>query len=177
MRPGGFPHLYAEVLSGKALCARYSHELPDHVPGDELDGLWLVVQGQGSESFPNGMLISEQHDGAVALGQRLWCQEGQLKSWSPHFLLVSPNFKCSLPLSWGFYPIQWQGRLAGAQTAGPPRVARALRAAGYSALEHGQMCSVPTNSSESKPSLYLVQILPEGWGRGGRVASVRPFLT
>lgn len=104
MRPGGFPHLYTEVLSGKALCARYSHELPDHVPGDELDGLWLVVQAQGSEIFPNGMLISEQHNGAVALGQRLWCQEGQLKSWSPHFLLVSPNFKCSLPLSWGPHP-------------------------------------------------------------------------
>lgn len=45
----------------------YSHELSDHVPGDELDGLWLSIQAQSSESFLKGMLISEQHNGAVTL--------------------------------------------------------------------------------------------------------------
>lgn len=74
-------HRPAQVLSRsagweeRAPCPGHSHELPDHVPGDELDGLWLVVQAQGSESFLNGMLISEQHDGAVILGQGLWGQE------------------------------------------------------------------------------------------------------
>lgn len=30
-----------------------------------------MVQAQGRESFPNGVLISEEHDGAVTLGQGL----------------------------------------------------------------------------------------------------------
>lgn len=80
MQPGGFPHVPAQVLSRRSPCPGYSHELPDHVPGDELDGLWLVVQAQGSESFPNGMLISEQYYGAIALVQGLWGQEGQFEA-------------------------------------------------------------------------------------------------
>lgn len=72
------PRVWAQVLSrsagwdGRAPRPGYSHELPDHVLGDELDGLWLVVQARGSESFPSGMLFLEQHDGPVALGQGLW---------------------------------------------------------------------------------------------------------
>lgn len=77
-----------------------------------------MVQAQRCEGFPNGMLVSEQHDGAVTPGQGLGGQEGQLRSWSPHFLLVSRG--------WHLHPIQRQGKSAGAQTAGVPRVARAL---------------------------------------------------
>lgn len=66
------PHLPTQVLRKRAPpCPGYSHQLPDHVPGDELDSLRLVVQAQGRESFPNGVLISEEHDGAVTLGQGL----------------------------------------------------------------------------------------------------------
>lgn len=53
----------------------HSHELPDQVPGDELDGLRLVLQGQRRERLLNGTLVSEQHDGAVALGRGLWVQK------------------------------------------------------------------------------------------------------
>lgn len=61
---------------GQGVSPGYSHELPNHVSGDKLNGLWLVVPAQSSESFLNGMLISEQHDGAVDLGQGLWVQKG-----------------------------------------------------------------------------------------------------
>lgn len=117
----------AQLSAALGLGPGYSHEFPNHVPGDELDGLQLVVQAQSSESFLSGMLISEQYDGSVTLGQGLWVQQRQLRSWSSHFPLVRPNFKCKLPLSWGFHPIQWQRRLVGTQTAEPSRVARALR--------------------------------------------------
>lgn len=98
--------------SGQGMGPGYSHEFSDHVPGDDLDGLWLVVRAQTSESFLHGMFISEQYDGAVTLGQGLWVQQGQIRSWSPHYLLGSPNFEHSLPLPYCFHPIQWQGRLA-----------------------------------------------------------------
>lgn len=64
-----------------------SHEFSHHVPGDELDGLWLVVQAQASESFPDGMLISQQHNGTVtlALGWGLGGGKDSLKSVHPVF--------------------------------------------------------------------------------------------
>lgn len=79
MKPGGFPislcRSSAVVQLGQGgrawALGTHSHEFSDQVPGDELDGLWLVLQGQSRESFLNGMLISEQHDGAVAPGQGL----------------------------------------------------------------------------------------------------------
>lgn len=93
-------------MGRQALCPEYSHEFPDHVSGDELDGLWLVLQAQGRERLPNGMLISEEHDGAVALGLRLWGQEGQLRSCSAHILRVHPNFlKGSLPRFLPAHPV------------------------------------------------------------------------
>lgn len=55
------------------LCPGDSHEFSDHVSGDELDCLWLVVQAQSSERFPDSVFIAEHHDRAVtlALGWRL----------------------------------------------------------------------------------------------------------
>lgn len=91
----------------------YSHEFSDQVPGDELDGLWLVLQGQSREGFLNGTLISEQHDGAVALGQGLWVQKDSLEAGHLTSCWSVLNFKCGPPLSWGFHPIQWQGQPAG----------------------------------------------------------------
>lgn len=145
---------------GRALRPGYSQEFPDHVPGDELDGLWLVFQAQGSESLPNGMLILKEHDGAVALGLRLWGQEGQLRSWSAHILWPVPtSSRADFPSF--FHPIQWQRRLEGAQITGLPRVSRAW----CSVLESGLHAFLPTSSSENKASFpCLVQILLDGWG-------------
>lgn len=87
MKPGGFPISQSRSsaavqpgMRGQGTGPGYSHEFSDHVPGDELDGLWLVLQGQSRESFLNGMLISEQHDGAVPLGRGLWVQKDSLEA-------------------------------------------------------------------------------------------------
>lgn len=105
---------------GQGAAPGHSHELPDQVPGDELDGLRLVLQAQGSETLPNGMLISEEHDGTVTLGQRLQGQEGQLRSWS------IPTSSRVVPSS--LHPSrEGHRRLAGAQAAGLPRIAGAQR--------------------------------------------------
>lgn len=166
------PHFPAQVLSagaagtrGQGLGPGYSHEFSDQVPGDELDGLWLVLQGQSRESFLNGMLISEQHDGAVALGRGLWVQKDSLEASHLTSCWSVLNFKCGPPLSWGFHPTQWQGRLAGAPAAGP-REQPGRRGKWRSALEHGQMCSVLTGSSENKASITCADT-PGPIGSGG----------
>ena len=106
------------------------------------------------------------------MGLSLWVrgwggQEGQLRSWSPTSgWLVGGGLST---------PSSVRGRQLEPKppaSPGPPGEARAL-----SKQRGGQMCSVPTGSPESKASLQLMQIPPEGWGPRERFVSGHPFLT
>lgn len=165
MRPCGLP-ISPHRSSGKGLL----RALGTHISSRTMSRVmsWIV---SGLWSKPRAVRVfrmaclSRRSTMGLSLWVRGWGgQEGQLRSWSPHFWLVSGR--------WPLHPIQCQGKAAGAQTEGPPGEARAL-----SKQRGGQMCSVPTGSPESKASLQLLQIPPAGWGPRERFVSVHPFLT
>lgn len=131
-----------------------SHELPDQVPGDELDGLRLAARARGSEGFLSGRLVLEQHGGAAAAGQGLWGSKDSVGAGPPASPPVSPDLKCSLPRSWGFRPLAGRavwgpGRRAIESSQGPEKTAW------LSALALGQTCAALTGSSENKAPLHL----------------------